>query len=159
MEILMVNLETQHPFSEYHDEFGPLFEQINHDLAAFIQSTYNPSAPLKERFLTWWGAFATFGNDRYLDLIYMEQLTTSHLYLKVGLQKSSAFYQEAKQIMKEGQELGLIQPQSISLLNQFVRGSITYMIKINTAAGRQLTAEEIKWLVSACWEGIAARNP
>lgn len=153
-----MTIETPNPLQDYHEEFGPLFDQINFDLAAFIHTVYNPQAALKERFLTWWGAFATFGNDRHLDLIYMEQLTTSHLYPKVGLQKSTAFYQEAKQIMKEGQELGLIQNKPISLLNQFVRGSITYMIKINTAAGRQLTADEIDWVVSACWEGVALKK-
>jgi hypothetical protein len=65
-----------------------------------------------------------------------------------------AFYSETRRILIKAQEEGLVKPQNISLMNQFVRVAITNVVKINIAGGKNLSEEEIRWVVDACWDGI-----
>jgi hypothetical protein len=146
-----INLETM------EHEFGAQFDQINYAITDFIASRYNPEAPVKERFISWWYAFGLYSSKHPMDLIFMEQLTSTHLYPFIGLQESTAYYEECKRIIKAGQDEGLIKPTQISLINQFVRCSITALIKLNIASGKTLTEEQLLWVVESCWDGIATK--
>lgn len=139
---------------EFDQEFDQNFDQINYDMRDFVAARYLENASPEIRFKSWWTAFGTFCTLRPLDILYMDQLTSTHLYPKVGAQPSMAFYMEARRILMKGQEEGVVKPQSISLMNQFVRVAVTNVVKINIAGGKTLTEDEIKWVVDACWDGI-----
>lgn len=135
-------------------EFGPLFDQINYRMASYIQGRYNSAAPVKERFITWWESFTTHANSSPFDLIYMEQIASSHLYPDMGKQASTGFYTETRAILQKGQEEGLVKEADLGLINQFVRGSITSILKTNISVGKTLSAEQIRHIVRFCWDGI-----
>lgn len=135
-------------------EFGPQFDQINYRMASFIHSRYNPDAAVKERFIAWWESFTTHASRNPFDLIYMEQIAASHLYPDMGKQASTGFYLETRAILKKGQEQGLIKVADMGLINQFVRGSITSIIKTNISVGKTLSEEQIQSIVGFCWDGI-----
>ena len=135
-------------------EFGSQFDQINQDMASFIASRYKKSADIETRFKIWWLSFATFCVERPFDMIYMDQVSTTHLYPKIGTLPSTAFYAETRAIIKEGQESGKIKLNEISLINQFVRLSLTNVIKTNLSAGKTLNQDQVLWIIDACWDGI-----
>jgi hypothetical protein len=151
-------MPPKHPPEPSPEEFGPHFDQINFEVTDFISGRYNPEAPVKERFLTWWGAYAEFVNARPFDLIFMEQLTNSHLYKWAGQQKSSSYYHESRRILEEAQKQGLIKMEPLSLLNQFVRGAIINVIRFNFPIGKTLSPYELEWLVQSCWDGISTQK-
>ncbi|HPI10852.1 MAG TPA: hypothetical protein PLK63_07425 [Catalimonadaceae bacterium] len=138
----------------FDHDFGPNFDQINYDMRDFVAGQYQENAPSEIRFKTWWTAFGTFCTQRPLDMLYMDQLTSTHMYPQVGSQPSMSFYMETRRILIKAQEEGLVKQQNISLMNQFVRVAVTNVVKINIAGGKTLTDEEIRWVVDACWDGI-----
>jgi len=135
-------------------EFGPLFDQINYSTAAHIDSVFNAHGSVKEKFTSWWIGFARYSNEKPFDLIYMDQLATSHLYPLFGSQPSTSFYKKIGQIVKEGQDLGLIKKVEISQINQFVRCALIGVIKTNISTGKKTSEEQIVWMVETCWDGI-----
>jgi hypothetical protein len=135
-------------------EFSSLFHQINYEIEAFIQKNYLVNCSVKERFLSWWLSFARFSNERPFDLIYMDELTSSHLYPKMGKEASTSYYMERRAIYQKGIEEGLIQNINLSWINQFVRSAITNVIKVNIAQGGKTEDEQLIWMVEACWNGI-----
>lgn len=135
-------------------EFEPLFHQINYKAGQYIASHYNPDVPVKERFITWWISFATNANDNPFDVVYMEQIATSHLYPYMGTQTSTAFFKESRVILAQGQAEGLIKNLDISFLNQFIRATVTSMIKTHISIGKTLTKEQIETMITICWDGI-----
>lgn len=137
-------------------DVGPHFDQINFEIAAFIADRYAQSASVEERFKSWWKSFASFCVQRPLDMIFMDQVTSNHLYPQIGNIPSQQFYSETRRILQNGIELGLVKNAPLSLINQFVRVSITNVIKINVAAGKTLDEDQIDWLINACWDGIKA---
>ena len=151
-------MPPEHRSEPSPEEFGPHFEQINNEVTVFISERYNPEAAVKERFLTWWGAYAEFVNASPFDLIFMEQLTNSHLYKWVGQQKSSAYYQESRRILEQGQKEVLIKMEPLTLLNQFVRGAIINVIRFNFPIGKTLSPYELEWVVQSCWDGISIQK-
>jgi hypothetical protein len=140
-------------------EIGPQFDQINHEMAAFIAERYPTKGSIESRFKSWWLGFATFCVQRPLDMIFMDQVTSNHLYPQIGSIPSQAFYGETRKIIMEGQESGLIKATNPSLINQFVRVAITNVVKINVAAGKSLESSQIEWIVDACWDGIRHQDP
>lgn len=136
-------------------QFGPQFDQINLSTAEFIDSHYNPHAGVKERFFTWWSCFAEYANHNPFDLMYMEQLANSNLYAQFGQQESTRFYSETRNIIRDGQELGIIKDLPPSLINQFVRNALVNVIKINVISGKPLDRAQIETLVLCCWDGIS----
>jgi len=138
-------------------EFSENFDQINYEMEAHVNDRYTQTEGVEIRFKTWWIAFTHFIVARPFDLLYMDQVTSTHLYPKVGSQPSMAFYGETRNILKAGQDEGIIKMENISLINQFVRTSVTNVVKINIAAGKTLTDSQINWLVDACWDGIKSR--
>lgn len=143
--------------SNTEPRFGPQFDQINYDMGHFIASRYSASKPVAERFLTWWNAFALYAHDHPFDLVYMEEIATSHLYPFIGQQASSAFYVETRNILRDGQEAGEIKKLDPGLINQFTRCSIINVIKANMTSGKTLSREQLSALVQCCWDGIRVR--
>lgn len=139
-------------------DVGPQFDQINQEIAAFIADRYPANESIETRFKSWWTGFASFCVQRPLDMIFMDQVTSNHLYPQIGNIPSQAFYGETRKIIMEGQESGLIKETNPSLINQFVRVAITNVVKINVAAGKTLEPEQISWIVEACWDGIKTQG-
>lgn len=139
-------------------QFEPQFDQINYGTGAYISNVYNPSASVKERFITWWGAFAAYASEHPFDMIYMEEVATSNLYPLMGQQPSGRFYDETRNIIADGQREGIIKPMPASLINQFVRTSLINCIKVNMISGNPLSADAIESLVYCCWDGISVRQ-
>ena len=135
-------------------EFDEMFDQINYGIAAFIDEKYNPEDSVKDRFYSWWIAFATYANNKPFDFTYMDQLATSHLYPKIGLQASTAFYSESRKIVETGQNEGVIKDENISNIIQFIRCAISSVIKTHISTGKSMSDTHIFWIVETCWNGI-----
>lgn len=136
-------------------QFGPQFDQINYGTGAFIEKVYRSDGTVKERFVSWWGAFAAYASEHPFDMIYMEEVATSNLYPLMGKQASGRFYDETRNIIADGQKEGIIKQLPASLINQFVRTSLINCIKVNMISGKPLSGETIQSLVFCCWDGIA----
>ena len=81
-------------------EFSENFDQINYEMEAHVNDRYTQTEGVEIRFKTWWIAFTHFIVARPFDLLYMDQVTSTHLYPKVGSQPSMAFYGETRNIFQ-----------------------------------------------------------
>lgn len=133
------------------------FQTINRDTGRYIGARYQADAKVEIRFKTWWRAFIEFYISHPFDLIYMEHISNSPMYDEVGQDESARYYQETREIIKAGQNEGLIRPGDITLINQFVRVGLVNVFKLRFSQGKVLTASELDFLLELSWSAIVRK--
>ena len=134
------------------------FQTINRDTGRYIGGCYRAEAPVEVRFKTWWRAFIEFYIAHPFDLIYMEHISNSPMYDEVGQDESARYYQETREILKAGQNEGLIRPGDITLMNQFVRVGLVNVFKLRFSRGQILNHSELDFLLDLSWAAIAQKG-